>query len=409
MKRISLLISILYFLSLPVPALPVENGFEKLREITSATRKAKTEVTLHLTGPVNYFLFKISNPERLVIELTSTLCEVTDKTIKADPRVSAVRAGQYKNDPIKITRVVLDMKSPYFYDHLMAGGNLIITVAEKDEDAKTEIPVQQIPAPGTEPAGPSAGKLKIERNIPTEDHKQLVEQIKKEEINSREERPVPAPEAKASPDKTSAGPAITETETGLSFSRKMISISFYEADIRNVLDFMSHQTGINFVYSPDVQGTVSLKLKNVEFDEAFKIILKMSGLIAQREADNIVRIITPAALKLERANAVSFTRVIPLKFARAQDVVTQLSSIQIDGINAKFNSDLPTNSIIVTTTPEGLENYEKLIQKFDVAPRQVMIEAKIIEVDYNEGLNLGINWSLSKQYTEGAAAKTSYD
>ena len=152
------------------------------------------------------------------------------------------------------------------------------------------------------------------------------------------------------------------------------------------------RTGINIIYGPDVQGTITLKLKNVAFDDALRLILKLSGLVVEKEAENIIRVLTPETLKKERSKGVQFTRVLPLKYTDAEDIKARLSSIKIEGISANITSDPLTNTIILTTTPDGLEKYQELIKIFDVKPRQVLIEASVVEVDYYEGLDLGITW-----------------
>jgi len=364
--------------------------FEEINSLNYKTEKDKFILSLGITGPVNYYVFKVSNPDRLVIELTSTLYSLKQKefAIKND-FVSKIRGGQYKDEPVKISRIVLDLKKKVFYDALSNSKEIIFAISDKKEKAIVTIPstiptaekvVAKLPAKKRK-------KIRIKRNIPTEEHLKLIKKIKEQKKGKPKKKVKKIKETKE--DEISR---IKEQEGTISLSKKKISINFYNADIRNVLDFISQQTGINFVYGGDVQGKITLRLKDVVFDDAFNIILKMSGLVAQREASNIVRIITPDALKKERAKAVSFTRVIPLRFARAQDVQKQLQSISIEGISATIGIDQATNSLIITTTSDALKRYEELIKLFDVKPRQVMIEAKIVEVDYSKGLDLGVAW-----------------
>ncbi len=356
--------------------------FEKIKSVEAkADSPDKLTVTVDMTAPANYYLFKISNPPRLVIEFTSTLVESEKKEIKVkNCFIKKIRVGQYKDEPIKIARIVFDLPTDeVYYDALSAGDQILIAVSSKSDKAVVKMPdvikkrkkarVKKAPA--------------IERNVATPEHKDKVQEIKESE------EPV-SPVSEEAPDER-MGKVSTHGGV-LQISKKIISVNFYQTDIRTILRAVSDQTGINIIYGPDVQANVTLKLKDVTFDDALRIMLKMSGLVVEKEADNIIRIITPQALKDERSRSVQFTRVLPLRYTRAEDIKTQLTSIKVEGITATIGDDPLTNSIVLTTTPEGIAKYQELISIFDVKPRQVLIEATIMEVDYYDGLDLGIAW-----------------
>ncbi|PKN00254.1 MAG: hypothetical protein CVU78_02205 [Elusimicrobia bacterium HGW-Elusimicrobia-2] len=353
--------------------------FEKITNVSVKAESADTlSVAVDMTAPANYYLFKISNPPRLVIEFTSTMVEADKKEIDVkDCFIKKVRVGQYKDAPIKIARIVFDLPTDeVYYDALSAGDQILVSISSKSGKAVVKIPatIQQ---------KKSAAKSAIERNVPTPDHKSKVKEIK-------ETGETAAPAAADVPDEPMG--EMTTHGGVLQISKKIISVNFYQTDIRTILRAVSEQTGINIIYGPDVQSNVTLKLKDVTFDDALRIILKMSGLVVEKEAENIIRIITPQALKDERSRSVQFTRVLPLKYTRAEDIQTQLSAIKVEGIAATIGNDTLTNSIVLTTTPEGITKYQELISIFDVKPRQVLIEASIMEVGYSDGLNLGIAW-----------------
>ncbi|RLD18429.1 MAG: hypothetical protein DRI36_01470 [Caldiserica bacterium] len=377
MKRKILVILILIVFSVVYSQ---KKNFQEINSINYSQEKEKFILSLGITGPVNYYVFKVSNPPRLVIEMSSTLYSLPKKEYSVNsPYIKKIRGGQYKDDPVKISRIVLDLKKDVFYDAISNGRSIIFAISDKKELAKVEIKPRVPEAEKVIAKLPEKKrkKIRIRRNIPTEEHLELIRKIregeKKEKLKKKEK--------------------VERRKRGIvSLSEKRISVNFYEADIRNVLDFIAQQAGVNFVYGPDVQGNITIKLRDVKFDDAFRIILKMSGLVAEREADNIIRIITPAQLKKERAEAVTFTRIIPLRFARAQDVQKQLQTITIEGVKATIGIDETTNSLIITATQDALKKYEELIKYFDRKPRQVLIEAKIVEVDYSNSLDLGISW-----------------
>jgi len=355
--------------------------FEKIKNVSVKAESAdRLNVTIDMTAAANYYLFKISNPPRLVIEFTSTSVEAAKKEIDVkDCFIKKVRVGQYKDEPIKIARMVFDLPTDeVYYDALSAGSQILVAISSKADKAAVKMPerIQQ---------RQSAVKPAIARNVPTPEHKSKVRDIKEggEAVVAE-----PAAEEPVEVSKMSTHGGV------LQISKKIISVNFYQTDIRTILRAVSEQTGINIIYGSDVQGNVTLKLKDVTFDDALRIILKMSGLVVEKEADNIIRIITPQALRDERSRSVQFTRVLPLKYTRAEDVKTQLNSIKVEGIAATISEDPLTNSIVLTTTPEGISKYQELISIFDVKPRQVLIEASIMEVDYSDGMDLGIAWQL---------------
>lgn len=359
--------------------------FEKIKNVqASADSSDALIVTVDMTAPANYYLFKISNPPRLVIEFTSTLVEMKKKDIKVkNCFIKKIRVGQYKDEPIKIARIVFDLPGDeVYYDALSAGNQVIISISSKADKAVVKIPAvlkkRKRAAVKKTPA--------IKRNVATTEHKDKVREIKE----GGEAAPAATQDA---PDEITGDVSVQGGV--LHISKKSISINFYQTDIRTILRAVAEQTGINIIYGPDVIGSVTLKLKDVAFDDALRIMLKMTGLVVEKEADNIIRIITPAALKKERASSVQFTRVLPLKYTNAEDVQKQLTSIKVEGVVATIGNDSLTNSIVLTTTPEGIIAYQNLIDIFDVKPRQVLIEASIIEVDYTEGLDLGIAWGIS--------------
>ncbi|MFH1352046.1 MAG: secretin and TonB N-terminal domain-containing protein [bacterium] len=368
--------------------LTAQNGHEKIRSVNAKVdSEQKISVVIDVTGPVNYYLFKISNPPRLVAEFTSALIEIKKKEITLDTFVKEIRIGQYKSIPVEISRIVFDLTTDdVFYDALAVGNKIYLTVATAPELAKVSVPE---PEPKQSPVSKRtalSGKKSIARNTPTSEHRKKVE-----EINAAVEEP--AGEGRGTvPDEA---PQVKASGGFLQISRRRISLNFHEADIRMVLRAIAEQTGVNFIYGSDVEGTITLKLKDVAFDDAIRLILKLSGLVVEQEADNIIRVITPEELKNERSKAIQFTRVMSLKYTIAGDIKKQLEAVKIEGINPIIGDDPLTNSVIITASPQGLEKYGELISVFDVKPRQVLIEASLLEVDYSEGLDLGIAWGMS--------------
>ena len=176
-----------------------------------------------------------------------------------------------------------------------------------------------------------------------------------------------------------------------------IDLEYTDADIRDVITHLLGKAQMNVIFSDDVSGSVSISLKNVPFNEAFKTLLSMKGLIAQKISQNIVRISTKDSLLNDQKNAYLQTKVFFLNYVKASEIKSQIESIaQAEGrTTAKCNVDDTNNALIVTDTPIGLEMVSDLISKLDKMPKQVLIEAKLVEVSLDSALHQGIQWSIS--------------
>jgi type IV pilus assembly protein PilQ len=177
-------------------------------------------------------------------------------------------------------------------------------------------------------------------------------------------------------------------------SREPITFDYSEAEIREVIDMLAAKAGLNIIYGDDVSGTLTISLAKVPFDEAFKTILNVKGLAAQQAGDNILRIASPATFLAEQKKAMQQTRVFFLNYSRATDVKVQVDAVSAaEGRKANCNADDNNNALVVTDTPLGLDATARLIRSLDRVPKQVVIEAKLVEVSLDNSLDYGISWS----------------
>ena len=189
------------------------------------------------------------------------------------------------------------------------------------------------------------------------------------------------------------------------FTGKPISIHFKDVDVKEVLYFISEGTGLNMVIADDVQGAISIKLRNVPWDQALVTVMKTKKLGYLREG-NVIRIMSLASLrtnqeemqklmKTRKVLAPTKVQVIPLTYTKVEDMKSQLSSLLTKDKDRQGSIvvDKHTNSLIITDTARVLEKVEEVIKGLDTAPRQVMIEAKVIEARERFVRNLGIGWN----------------
>lgn len=195
---------------------------------------------------------------------------------------------------------------------------------------------------------------------------------------------------------------------GLGYNGQKLSLNFQNIEVRSLLQVIADFTNFNIVTSDTVAGAVTLRLQDVPWDQALDIILQAKGL-GMRKSGNVLwvapkdEIAAKEKLDLESLAAVQSleplrTQSIQINYAKAADIATQLAAAGSGGVvSARLLSargsviaEPRTNQIFVTDIPSKLEQVQALIAKLDVAVRQVMIEARIVEASDTFGKSLGV-------------------
>lgn len=191
------------------------------------------------------------------------------------------------------------------------------------------------------------------------------------------------------------------------YSGDKLSLDFRNTDVRSLLFAIADFTGLNIVISDTVSGNLTLRLKDVPWDQALDIILEQKGL-GMRKIGNVVmiapraEIATREKLDLEGKQKISDleetrTESIQLNYQKAADVQKILSNDK-QKILSKRGSvvvDPVTNTLFVQDTPSKLEEIRKFVQQIDTPLRQVMIEARIVQASNDFGRNLGVKLGYS--------------
>ena len=172
--------------------------------------------------------------------------------------------------------------------------------------------------------------------------------------------------------------------------------------MRAVLQIIADFTGLNIVTSDSIQGTITLKLEDVPWDQALDYILKTKGL-GKRNSGNVLliapneEITSREQLELEsiqQASALAALRseYMQINYAKAEDVVNMLkdSDNTLLSSRGQVSFDERTNTLLVKETPEKILTIKKLLEKMDVPVRQVSIEAQIVVIKDNFSDALGL-------------------
>ena len=196
----------------------------------------------------------------------------------------------------------------------------------------------------------------------------------------------------------------TKLTQGPGYSGEKLSLNFQNIEVRSLLQVIADFTNFNIVTSDSVTGAVTLRLKDVPWDQALDIILQAKGL-GMRKSGNVLwiapkdEIASKEKLDLESRAAVQNleqlrTQSFQLNYTKAVDVAAQLTTgtgaARILSIRGSVIAEPRTNQLFVTDIPSKLEQVQQLIGKLDIAVRQVLIEARIVEASDTFGKSLGV-------------------
>ena len=194
---------------------------------------------------------------------------------------------------------------------------------------------------------------------------------------------------------------------GIGYNGEKLSLNFQNIEIRSLLQVIADFTNFNIVTSDTVTGSVTLRLKDVPWDQALDIILQAKGL-DKRKTGNVL-LIAPKdelaakdKLELESRNALLSleavrTQSFQINYAKATEIAIQIAaggsgpaSARILSNRGSVIAEPRTNQLFVTDIPSRLEQVQSLISKVDIAVRQVLIEARIVEASDTFGRSLGV-------------------
>jgi type IV pilus assembly protein PilQ len=191
------------------------------------------------------------------------------------------------------------------------------------------------------------------------------------------------------------------------FTGERFSLNFQDIEVRSVLQLLADFTGLNLVVSDSVTGNLTLRLKNVPWDQAMDIILKTKGL-SQRQSGNVI-LIAPtdeitAREKLEleaRKQSEDLERLrtefIKVNYAKAQEMADLLKQKDNSILSARgsVSVDVRTNTLLVKDINSSLTSVRRLLTELDIPVRQVLIESRVVVANDDFSKELGARFGVS--------------
>jgi len=192
------------------------------------------------------------------------------------------------------------------------------------------------------------------------------------------------------------------------FTGERLSLNFQDIEVRSVLQLLADFTGLNLVVSDSVRGNLTLRLKNVPWDQAMDIILKTKGL-DKRKAGNVI-LIAPTdeiaareKLELEARKQVEElerlrTEFIKVNYAKAGEMASLLKQKDnaILSPRGSVSVDERTNTLLVKDTNTSLANVRILLAELDIPIRQVLIETRVVIANDDFSKELGVRFGVSR-------------
>ena len=210
----------------------------------------------------------------------------------------------------------------------------------------------------------------------------------------------PAPRAAAMASEARAAASQTNVYDASNYGGRKVDFNVKDIDIKNLLGAIAEISKKNIIVADDVKGTVTIKLRNVPWDQALDIVLKSKGL-GREDIGNIIRVAPIETLRAEQKAAAEAyknrqaaeplkVRLIPVNYARAESLTAQLKDALTE--RGTVSVDTRTNTLIVKDVQEALLRAEGIVRNLDTQTPEVLIEARIVEAATSFARQAGIQW-----------------
>lgn len=375
----------------PTPAAEIEEP-SFITSLTSEILDDRYRVYVKATRPIQYTAFKLTDPLRLILDIPDMqLNQEARKPIMLNKGAVNSISSQYFKES-NISRIIVSLNQNVHYDISRTGVNELKIDIDFPEELQAEAEQQMIKK--------DASVVALAKNS-------IFEHAKEE--------PLPE-ESEIDEAETTTEEELESEKQGKEYTGQLISLDFQDANLKNVLRLIAEISKLNIITSPEVKGTVNLRLIDVPWDQALAIILRNNKLGCEggvsppcRSGEgNIVRIATLERLAadkqaeieaedMERASKKAKEKGEELIFSTIRISYATLEDIQsvLDGVKSErgeIKIDERTKTLILYDVQSKIEEMKDLIKILDERTPQVTIQARIVEVSTNFSREFGIQW-----------------
>jgi len=386
-------------------------GIGSMQSIVSAASKNRTRVVINLSQKADYVTDVSGNQVTLTLaggdqsllpasttqtEGSGTTASITEST----PTVSAVSKGvtnvDFKRGPNGEGRVIIDLTTTSISTDVWRENNVIyleMVGSQLPTELQRRMDVSDFATPISYIDALQEGaniRMAISSNGDFEHLAYQTDRVYTIEV---------APISKEEEEK--------KKKEKFGFTGERLSLNFQDIEVRSVLQLLADFTGLNLVVSDSVEGNLTLRLKNVPWDQAMDIILKTKGL-DQRKAGNVI-LIAPTdeiaareKLELESRKQVEElerlrTEFIKVNYAKAAELadLLKLKDNAILSARGSVSVDERTNTLLIKDTNSSLSNVRVLLAELDIPVRQVLIESRVVIANDDFSKELGVRFGVS--------------
>ena len=383
-------------------------------------RQGQAEVIIAVSGPVEVQDFTIPTPHRIVLDLSGARLGALSRAYDRVPRggITNIRTSQYRTD---IVRIVLDIDGPRTYTMSRDGDEIHIAIKGEAQFAawhsSGQLLAESIATPAkAEPRSDvttvvSTGTL-VEPPARADSLQSVESAVAKVASEAQ------APERSAALEHKSGAPAPAQQRP----QQARITVTYSDADIRDVLAAFATFSGRTIVVGKDVTGTITAEIKDQPWDVAIKAILDAHGLAANEEASGIITVDSYKNILEKQSSEPVTTQMVNINYVSAASLVETVRGLLYkecaQGASAgaaaaggasqpnsgciqrgNINADSATNSLIITEVTSRLPDLLQYVKGLDVRTPQVALKAKIISVSRTHIEQLGLSYDLGSAGT----------
>jgi len=393
MKRIAAIAALLVVAAVPRVLVGSGGGRDgEVKAVSVLPASGKVAIVIDLQGAVEVQDFTLSNPARLVIDLTGAHLAAPATLYDGQNRggVKNIRYAQFKPG---VVRVVVDLDGLKDYQVKRADAQVRIEIGT-DRTAFAGWSSQSV-ARAVAPAAPASGTpvVAVASSAPAP------------AVDTAPDAPTPTSELEAAPMSapsvdadagTIARYLAAHSAEGAQSQAPRITVRWDDADIEDVVAGFAAFSGRTIVVAKDVKGKVTAEVKNQPWDLAFAAVLESQGLTYQVLEGGIINVLNKVDFARADSTVPVETRLVRVNYAKAQSLVPAVQSIISKGRGAVV-ADTTHNALVITDTRNRINDIEQFVRGLDIRTPQVSIQAKIIFVDRTDIENLGVKYDLGSQ------------
>jgi type IV pilus assembly protein PilQ len=394
------------------------------------------DVVISLSGQVTVQDFTVTNPPRIVLDLSGARLTRLERSYDRQLRggINNIRMSQYKPD---VVRIVIDLDASHSYKMARSDAEVRVSIATTQKFAawhssrSAQTTAASAPAPQVErapaPANPAASAPPSAPNVAAgavaaAPPPAAASRPTAPAASDATRNPAAIDSAVAAAQPAEVRPAerrvITALPTRLftqQSQQRRITVTWQNADIREVIAGFAETTNRTIVIGKNVQGTVTAEIKDQPWDVALKSILDAQGLAAIEESSGIITVDSYQNILEKQASEPLTTQMVNVNYVSAGSLVQTVEGLlskdcpqtpppvqnsnQPPGqswclIRGNVSADSGTNSLIVTEVSSRLPALLTYIKQLDVRTPQVALKAKIISVNRTQIEQLGLSYDL---------------